>query len=117
MSKSRAIGRKIAQAVAAKKAIKERAMFITGQQDITNELDILKTPPKNRTEAKKHLAIKLRLLRSGALDMKSLQEIEVESARDLSSANARRFEEGIVQPVTTDRIPTNKKKWRGKTAD
>ncbi|QLR42996.1 hypothetical protein HV346_10065 [Enterobacter sp. RHBSTW-00994] len=117
-SKRKAIGRLIAQGVAAKRQATERMLYITEQQQATaQDLECLKTPPKNRTEAKKQLAVKLRLLKNGAMDLKSLQEIEVQAAIDLANANIRRFEDGSVDAVSTEKTPVNRKKWRGRTAD
>ena len=117
-SKRRSIGRLIAKGVADKRKATERMLSITDQQQATaQDLECLKTPPKNRTEAKKQLAVKLRLLKNGAMDLKSLQDIEAQAVIDLANANARRFEDGLVDAVSTEKTPASRKKWRGRTAD
>ncbi|MEF3110210.1 hypothetical protein QFI91_14065 [Raoultella sp. WB_B2P2-3] len=106
MSKKRRIGRLIA-------AGKTPPARLTLQA----EIEALKIPPRTRAEAKRQLAIKLRLLKSGALNEQSLRELEKRAAQDLSLANARRFEAGVVDAVTTEKISLAHKKWRGRTAD
>ncbi|WP_319870724.1 hypothetical protein [Hafnia paralvei] len=106
MSKKRSIGRMIA-----------RAKAIANKPDAKSELEMLKTPPKNRTEAKKQLALKLKLVRSGALDSKSLRALSKQSEQALLIANALRFDEGLVDPVSTDKTSDSNKRWRGRTAD
>lgn len=106
MSKKRRIGKKIANAKSA-----------AGASQTKSDLEILKTPPKNRTEAKKHLAIRLRLLRTGALNSKSMQVLASKAEQEISIANSLRFAEGIVDSVATDRVSESNKRWRGRTAD
>lgn len=106
MSKKRSIGRLIS-------AGKNSPAMLSLQADI----EALKIPPRNRAEAKRQLAIRLRLLKSGALNEQSSRELEKKAARDLSLANARRFEEGVVDAVSTEKIALAHKKRRGRTAD
>ncbi|MEX0494817.1 hypothetical protein EC841_101735 [Raoultella ornithinolytica] len=106
MSKKRRIGRLIA-------AGKTPPM----KPELQADIEALKTPPRNRVEAKRQLAIKLRLLKSGALTPPSLREQKEKAAQDLTFANARRFEEGVVDSVATEKIALAHKKWRGRTAD
>lgn len=112
MSKKRRIGKKIANAKSA-----AGAGAGAGASQTKSDLEILKTPPKNRTEAKKHLAIRLRLLRTGALNSKSMQVLASKAQQEISIANSLRFAEGIVDSVATDRVSESNKRWRGRTAD
>ncbi|MBT0462328.1 hypothetical protein ISO64_14320 [Morganella morganii subsp. morganii] len=81
------------------------------------ELEAIKSPPKNRMEAKQQLAIKLRLQKIGIFDDHSVNN-QIEKAKHaLSVSHSLRFEQGIVDSVDTEKISDSNKRWRGKTAD
>lgn len=81
------------------------------------ELEAIKSPPRNRAEAKQQLAIKLRLQKMGMFDDHSVNS-QIEKAKHaLSVSHSLRFEQGIVDSVDTEKISDSNKRWRGKTAD
>ncbi|MGJ7252699.1 hypothetical protein [Morganella morganii] len=81
------------------------------------ELEAIKLPPKNRTEAKQQLAIKLRLQKMGMFDDHSVNNQIKKAKHSLSVSHSLRFEQGIVDSVDTEKISESNKRWRGKTAD
>lgn len=81
------------------------------------ELEAIKSSPRNRAEAKQQLAIKLRLQKMGIFDDHSVNR-QIEKAKHaLSVSHSLRFEQGIVDSVDTEKISDSNKRWRGKTAD
>lgn len=94
------------------------------------DLELVKTKPANRTEAKAHLAAQLRISKykeqnSSKIHFSSFRgrkKVNFSHAEDaarkaMDKANAIRFSEGEVESVDTDRISETNKRWRGRTAD
>lgn len=87
---------------------------LTAKQQYQLDIELIKSKPTNRTEAKAHLAAKVRIQKykgskSGRGSMSARQSLD--------KANALRFGEGVVESVDTDRISDSCKRWRGRTAD
>ncbi|MEB5922749.1 hypothetical protein [Franconibacter daqui] len=87
---------------------------LTARQQYQLDIELIKSKPMNRTEAKAQLAAKLRIQNykgkkagGGAKNAKA----------SLEKANALRFGERIVESVDTERISDSSKRWRGRTAD
>lgn len=87
---------------------------LTARQQYQLDIELIKSKPMNRTEAKAHLAAKLRIQNyKGKKAGRGTQNAKV----SLEEANALRFREGIVESFDTERISDSSKRWRGKTAD
>ena len=87
---------------------------LTAKQQYHLDIELIKSKPTNRTEAKAHLAAKLRIqkCKGSKSDRGSMS-----AKQSLDKANALRFREGVVESVDTDRISESNKRWRGRTAD
>lgn len=94
------------------------------------DLELVKTKPANRTEAKAYLAAQLRISKYKTQTASTIRitkfrgrrkadfsKAEAEARGAMAKANAIRFSEGEVESVDTDRISENNKRWRGRTAD
>ena len=94
------------------------------------DLELVKTKPANRTEAKAHLAAQLRISKHKTQTSSKIRvnnfrgrkkvdfsKAEEDARKAMAKANATRFSEGEVESVETDRISESNKRWRGKTAD
>lgn len=81
------------------------------------ELEIINSKPRNRTEAKRQLALKLRLQKKGFFDDNSLKNMAEKAKLSITVSNSLRFDEGKVDSIDTNRISDSNKQWRGKTAN
>lgn len=94
------------------------------------DLELIKTKPTNRAEAKAQLVARLRISKHKAQTPSKIRigkfrgkkrvdfsKAEEEARKAMTKANAIRFSEGEVESVDTDRISEGNKRWRGRTAD
>ncbi|WP_100160190.1 hypothetical protein [Proteus columbae] len=81
------------------------------------ELEIINSKPRNRTEAKRQLALKLRLQKKGFFDDNSLKNMAEKAKLSITVSNSLRFDEGKVDSIDTNKISDSNKQWRGKTAN
>ena len=87
---------------------------LSANQQYHIDLELIKSKPANRTEAKAQLAAKLRIEKF----REKLRPVGTKYARQsLERANAIRFDEGKVESIDTVRIADCYKRWRGKSAD
>ncbi|MBG3012092.1 hypothetical protein GHU01_03625 [Proteus mirabilis] len=110
MAKKRLL-KMIARSVQLSKAVSE-APSVTKE-----ELEIINSKPKNRTEAKRQLALKLRLRKKGFFDDNSLKNMAEKAKLSITVSNSLRFDEGKVDSIDTNKISDSNKQWRGKTAN
>lgn len=87
---------------------------LSANQQYHIDLELIKTKPANRVEAKAQLAAKLRIQKFNEKNKKGGTK---SARRSLVRANAIRFGEGMVESVDTVRVGDSYKRWRGKTAD
>ena len=94
------------------------------------DLELVKTKPASRTEARAHLAAQLRISKHNAQTASEIRiskfrgkkrpdfsKAEAEARVAMAKANAIRFSEAEGESVDTDRISESNKRWRGRTAD
>ncbi|HBH8228895.1 TPA: hypothetical protein KXY69_004405 [Raoultella ornithinolytica] len=89
----------------------------TPQQQYQLDVELVKTKPTNRTEAKAHLAARLRINKFKSKGRRGFNAAAKSARESLDIANAIRFDEGVVESVDTARISDSNKRWRGRTAD
>ncbi|HGE7088477.1 TPA: hypothetical protein ACGB3K_005218 [Klebsiella aerogenes] len=90
---------------------------LSPKQQYQLDIEMVKTKPTNRTEAKAHLAALLRINKFKSKGRRGFNAAAKSARESLDTANAIRFGEGIVESVDTARIPDSNKRWRGRTAD
>lgn len=81
------------------------------------DVELVKSKPNNRAEAKAHLAARLRIQKYKNQGRKGFRSGSEHARNALDKANAIRFSEGLVESVDTDRVSESNKRWRGRTAD
>ena len=81
------------------------------------EIEIINSKPRNRTEAKRQLALKLRLRKKGFFDDNSLKNMSEKAKLSITVSNSLRFDEGKVDSIDTNKSSNSNKQWRGKTAN
>ena len=105
------LSKMIARSVQLSKAVSE-VLSVTEE-----ELEIINSKPRNRTEAKRQSALKLRLREKGFFDDNSLKKMKEKVRLSITVSNFLRFDEGKVDSIDTNKISDSNKQWRGKTAN